>query len=47
VKNIKRDAIKLPDLRNGVLGSLWFSKADGNFAGKSPLPAGEPLPFTQ
>ena len=46
MKNTKRDTIKIPDLRNGVLGSLWFSKADRNLAGGPLLPAAIPSLMT-
>jgi hypothetical protein len=51
MKNISDNTTKLPDLRipdlrNGVLGSLSFSKPDRSLAGKMPVLSAAPLLFT-
>jgi len=37
MKNKKHAALILPDLRNGLRGSLWFSNGDRNVPGKLPI----------
>jgi hypothetical protein len=38
MKNKKRVALALPDLRNGQRGSVWFSKDDRNVPGNLSAP---------
>jgi hypothetical protein len=47
VKKKKREIPKLTDLRNGMRGSVWLSKANRNFAGKLSPPVAAPSLFTQ
>ena len=38
MKNMSQAASKLPDLRNGHRGSVWFSNEGRNLPGLTPAP---------